>query len=129
MRPFSSTLYTQSSHSLCHLYGCRVCPYLDPTEEKHGQIKRFLFSLVASRHGEVIPLLRSYLKEIFEKVEDEVGAKGKSKFNSISDSELFKFVFRYYCGEDPTRTNLGSCGSTWVNIWVYPQLLPVGSAG
>ncbi|KAK4258703.1 hypothetical protein QN277_005124 [Acacia crassicarpa] len=109
--------------------GYRVCPYLDPSEQKHQQIKSFLFSLLSSRHGQVIPLLRSHLSELFQKLEDKVAGKGQAQFNSISDNELFNFIFRYYCGKDPTQTNLGSCGSRLFDLWVYPQLLPVGSAG
>ena len=109
--------------------GYRVCPYLDPSEPKHAAAKRFFFSLLSSRHDQVLPLLRSYLSELFLKLEDKVSDKGSAYFNSISDNEFFNFVFRLYCGKDPTETNLGSRGPTLFEAWVYPQVAPLGSLG
>ncbi|KAF7840900.1 allene oxide synthase 3-like [Senna tora] len=109
--------------------GYRICAYLDPSEQKHRQIKSFLFWMLSSRHGQVIPLLRSYLSELFLKLEDQVADKGEANYNSISDNELFNFAFRFYCGKDPTETNLGSSGAKLFELWTYPQLAPLGSAG
>ncbi|KAI4295586.1 hypothetical protein L6164_035616 [Bauhinia variegata] len=109
--------------------GYRVCAYLDPSEPKHTLIKRFFFSIVASQHDQVIPLLRSYLSELFIKLEDKVSQKGESSFNTISDNEFFNFVFRFYCGKDPAETKLGSKGPTLFDLWIYPQVAPLGSLG
>ncbi|KAI4298396.1 hypothetical protein L6164_031962 [Bauhinia variegata] len=109
--------------------GYRVCAYLDPSELKHTLIKRFFFSILSTRHDQVIPLLRSHLSELFIKLEDKVSQKGEASFNTISDNELFNFVFRLYCGKHPTETNLGSKGPTLFELWVYPQVAPLGSLG
>ncbi|KAI9127855.1 hypothetical protein K1719_000848 [Acacia pycnantha] len=107
--------------------GYRVCAYLDPSEKKHQQIKNFFFTLLASRKDQTIPLLRSYLNDLFLKLGDQVHDHGHASLNSISDSELFNFVFRLYSGKDPAQTNLGSFASKFFELWVFPQVAPVGS--
>ncbi|KAI9128458.1 hypothetical protein K1719_001451 [Acacia pycnantha] len=109
--------------------GYRVCAYLDPSEKKHQQIKNFFFALLASRKDQTIPLLRSYLNDLFLKLDDQVHDHGHASLNSISDSELFNFVFRLYSGKDPAQTNLGSFASKLFELWLVPQVAPLGSVG
>ncbi|XP_028777073.1 allene oxide synthase 3-like [Neltuma alba] len=109
--------------------GYRVCNYLDPSEPKHDQIKSFLLALIASRKDQVIPLLRNYLTELFIKVEDEVSGHGKVYFNPISQNELFNFLFHLYCGKAPVQTKLKSDGLKLFQLWVFAQVLPLGSLG
>lgn len=66
---------------------------------------------------------------MFVELQDKDSDKGQAYFNSISDNHLFNFVFRYYCGQDPTRTSLGSWGPKLFEFWVYPQVAPLGSLG
>lgn len=110
--------------------GYRICSYLDPSEPKHALVKRFFFYLLSSKIDRAIPLLRSHLSEVFQKLDDQVHRKRQAYFNSISDNELFNFVFRLYCGKDPTtETKLGSWAPTYFELWLYPQVAPLGTIG
>ncbi|KAI9109425.1 hypothetical protein K1719_019479 [Acacia pycnantha] len=109
--------------------GHRVCSYLDPSEPRHALLKSFFFHLLASKKDQAIPLLRSHLAEMFQKLDDQIHRKREAYFNSISDNELFNYVFRLFCGKDPTQTKLGSWGPTYFELWVYPQVAPLGSIG
>ncbi|KAL2898382.1 Allene oxide synthase chloroplastic [Bienertia sinuspersici] len=45
--------------------GIRVCSYLDPSEQKHHIFKSLLFSTLASRHNDIIPMFQEGLQGLF----------------------------------------------------------------
>ncbi|KAM3695206.1 hypothetical protein ACJW31_07G114800 [Castanea mollissima] len=109
--------------------GYRVCAFLDPSEPKHAILKGLFFSILASRHDKFIPLFRSCLSELFINIEDQVSDKGKSYFNTLSDSMSFDFVFRLFCDQNPLDTSIGSKGPTLFDKWLFFQLAPLITLG
>ncbi|KAF3975595.1 hypothetical protein CMV_001163 [Castanea mollissima] len=115
--------------SAAYFGGYRVCAILDPSEPKHARLKRLFFSILASRHDKFIPLFRSCLSELFINIEDQVSDKGKSYFNTLSDSMSFDFVFRLFCDQNPLDTSIGSKGPTLFDKWLFFQLAPLTTLG
>ncbi|XP_075673360.1 allene oxide synthase 3-like [Castanea sativa] len=115
--------------STAYFGGYRVCAFLDPSEPKHARLKRLFFSILASRHDKFIPLFRSCLSELFINIEDQVSDKGKSYFNTLSDSMSFDFVFRLFCDQNPLDTSIGSKGPTLFDKWLFFQLAPLTTLG
>ncbi|XP_030942626.1 allene oxide synthase 3-like [Quercus lobata] len=115
--------------STAYFGGYRVCAFLDPSEPKHARLKGLFFSILASRHDKFIPLFRSCLSELFINIEDQVSDKGKSYFNTLSDSMSFDFVFRLFCDQNPLDTSIGSKGPTLVDKWLFFQLAPLMTLG
>ncbi|XP_030944712.1 allene oxide synthase 3-like [Quercus lobata] len=115
--------------STAYFGGYRVCAFLDPSEPKHARLKGLFFSILASRHDKFIPLFRSCLSELFINIEDQVSDKGKSYFNTLSDSMSFDFVFRLFCDQNPLDTSIGSKGPILFDIWMFFQLAPLMTLG
>ena len=66
---------------------------------------------------------------MYLKLEDRVSLEGRAYFNSISDNELFNCVFQLYTGKDPNQTKLGSLAPKLFELWLLPQVAPIGSLG
>ncbi|XP_042493032.1 allene oxide synthase-like [Macadamia integrifolia] len=110
--------------------GYRICSYLDPSEPKHALLKRFIFSILASRHKRFIPEFSSSLSnDLFPLLEDQISRKGKADFNTTSDSMSFNFVFRLFCDKNPSVTKIGSKGPTLIAKWLVFQLAPLFTLG
>ncbi|RVW48435.1 Allene oxide synthase 3 [Vitis vinifera] len=109
--------------------GYRVLAFLDPSEPKHDLLKRFSFSLLASRHRDFIPVFRSGLPDLFTTIEDDVSSKGKANFNNIADGMYFNFVFRLICGKDPSDAKIRSEGPNIFSKWLFLQLSPLMTLG
>jgi hydroperoxide dehydratase len=109
--------------------GYRVCAFLDPSEPNHALLKRFFFSLLATRHDKFIPLFRNCLSELFINLEDQLSAKGKVYFNTPSDNMSFNFVFRLFCDQNPLDTSLKSNGPKLFDKWLFFQLAPLITLG
>jgi hydroperoxide dehydratase len=109
--------------------GYRVCAFLDPSEPNHALLKRFFFSLLATRHDKFIPLFRNCLSELFINLEDQLSDKGKVYFNTPSDNMSFNFVFRLFCDQNPLDTSLKSNGPKLFDKWLFFQLAPLITLG
>ncbi|GMY05899.1 allene oxide synthase 3-like [Fagus crenata] len=109
--------------------GYRVCAFLDPSEPNHALLKRFFFSLLATRHDKYIPLFRNCLSELFINLEDQLSDKGKVYFNTPSDNMSFNFVFRLFCDQNPLDTSLKSNGPKLFDKWLFFQLAPLITLG
>ncbi|KAJ9704880.1 hypothetical protein PVL29_003093 [Vitis rotundifolia] len=109
--------------------GYRVLAFLDPSEPKHDLLKRFSFSLLASRHRDFIPVFRSGLPDLFTTIEDDVSSKGKANFNDIADDMYFNYVFRLICGNDPSDAKIRSEGPNIFSKWLFLQLSPLMTLG
>ncbi|KAF9684314.1 hypothetical protein SADUNF_Sadunf04G0105200 [Salix dunnii] len=115
--------------SLSFTGGHRVCAYLDPSEPNHTTLKSFFMSILASKHKDFVPLFRTCLSQMFADIEDEMGSKKTAGFNDPSDAMAFNFVFRLFCGKDPSKTKLGSEGPAVVDKWLGLQLAPLATLG
>ncbi|KAF8028322.1 hypothetical protein BT93_E1054 [Corymbia citriodora subsp. variegata] len=109
--------------------GYRACAFLDPSEPKHAELKRWFLSLLAARRDVCIPTLRSCLSDLFVDLEDELSSKGKASFNSLNDKMSFNFVFELLCGQKPSSTILGTKGAAMFDQWIALQLAPIMSLG
>ncbi|KAJ6395904.1 hypothetical protein OIU77_021043 [Salix suchowensis] len=69
------------------------------------------------------------LSQMFVDIEDGMGSKKTASFNDPSDAMSFNFVFRLFCGKDPSKTKLGSEGPAAVNKWLGLQLAPLATLG
>ncbi|XP_030443030.2 allene oxide synthase 3-like [Syzygium oleosum] len=115
--------------SLDYFGGYRVCAFLDPSEPKHAVLKQFVFSMLVSRHGEIVPLFRNCLSELFINLEDELASKGKVYFNTYSDKMSFNFVFRLFCDKKPHDATIETKGSKLFDSWLFFQLAPLMTLG
>ncbi|KAL2898383.1 Allene oxide synthase chloroplastic [Bienertia sinuspersici] len=105
--------------------GYRVCSYLDPSEPKHRIFKSLLFSTLASRHNDIIPMFQDGLERLFSKVEQQVKETSRGDFNTPSDSLSLEIFFRIFCDDErPTDTILGSDGPSIIKKWVIFQISP-----
>ncbi|XP_054796538.1 allene oxide synthase 1, chloroplastic-like [Prosopis cineraria] len=105
--------------------GYRVLSYLDPSEPKHGPLKRLMFFLLKSRRDHVIPEFHSCYTGLFENLESELAARGKANFVDAHDQAAFDFLARALYGSSPADTKLGSDGPKLVQKWVLFQLSPI----
>ncbi|KAE8674540.1 Allene oxide synthase [Hibiscus syriacus] len=109
--------------------GYRILSYLDPSEPNHTKFKQLLFFLLKSAKDRVFPAFESSYTELFETVEKEVAAKGKSNITSLNEAAAFNFLGRAYYGSNPPDTKLGNDGPTSIAKWVLLHLAPVLSLG
>lgn len=109
--------------------GYRVLSYLDPSEPRHGQLKRLMFFLLKSRRDNVIPEFHSSYTDLFETLENELATKGKANFGDANDQAAFNFLARSLYGSNPADTKLGLDGPKLVQKWVLFQLSPILSLG
>ncbi|KAJ8467005.1 hypothetical protein OPV22_029557 [Ensete ventricosum] len=109
--------------------GYRVCSYLDPSEPSHAKVKQLLFNILVSRKDAVIPVFRTNFTALFETMESQVAAAGKSDFNKLNDNTSFDFLGEAYFGVRPSSTDLGSTGPTKSTKWLFLQLCPLMTLG
>lgn len=105
--------------------GYRILSYLDPSEPHHGKLKSLIFFLLKSRRDHVIPEFQSSYTELFETLESELAAKGKSSFGEANDQAAFKFLSRALYGTNPADTKLGLDGPGLIQKWVLFQISPI----
>ncbi|KAI9113320.1 hypothetical protein K1719_015845 [Acacia pycnantha] len=105
--------------------GYRVLSYLDPSEPKHGPLKRLMFFLLKSRRDHVIPEFHSCYTVLFDTLENELSANGKANFGDAHDQAAFNFLARALYGSNPADTKLGLDGPKLVQKWVLFQLSPI----
>ncbi|KAK8596772.1 hypothetical protein V6N13_001377 [Hibiscus sabdariffa] len=109
--------------------GYRILSYLDPSEPKHAQLKQLLFFLLKSSSDRVFPEFEICYTELFETLEKELAAKGKSSFTAPNEQAAFNFLGQAYFSSNPTYTELGVDGPTLIGKWVLFNLAPVLSLG
>ncbi|KMZ61450.1 Allene oxide synthase [Zostera marina] len=109
--------------------GYRMLSYLDPSEEKHTQVKTLLFRLLASRKHHVIPEFRKAYNTLFENMELEIAKDGKSDFNAGNDQQGFEFACTSFFGVSPSSTDLGTSGPDKAAFWLVFHLHPLVSIG
>lgn len=108
----------------------RTCAFLDPSEPEHSALKRLFLSFLASRHDKFVPLFRSSLSDMFDKLDGKLEEKNAAAadFNPMSDAAAFDFIFRLLTDRSPDE-KLGSEGPGLVDKWLAMQLAPLASAG
>ncbi|XP_062098835.1 allene oxide synthase 1, chloroplastic-like [Humulus lupulus] len=105
--------------------GYRILSYLDPSEPKHAKLKSLLFFMLKARRDMVIPEFHSTYTELFETLESDLAAKGKTNFGDANDQAAFKFLGRALYGVNPADTKLGSDGPKLIQKWVVFNLHPI----
>lgn len=115
--------------SLSFSGGYRVCAYLDPSETKHTALKSYFMSVLASKHSEFIPLFRTCLSQLFISIEDGIASQKKANFNNPCQVMSFDYIFRLFCGKDPSDTAIGSKGPAIADKWLALQLGPLFTLG
>lgn len=108
--------------------GIRACAFLDPSETEHSVLKRHFLKFLASRHDKFIPLFRSSVSEMFDKLEKELEKNNVASFNPVSDSASFDFIFRLLSDRSPDE-KLSSEGPGLVDKWLSMQLAPLATLG
>ncbi|XP_078430550.1 allene oxide synthase [Wolffia australiana] len=109
--------------------GYRVLSYLDPSEPNHALIKSFLFYLMGSASGAIIPEFSSSFGAAFDVLEAEIAEQGRADFGEASDEAAFRFLCRAVLRKDPAEGRLGSEGPGLVGKWVLFQLAPLLTLG
>lgn len=115
--------------SLALTGGYRVLSYLDPSEPKHGLLKKFLFQILSSRRHVVIEEFRHSFGSMFGDIEKELEKTGKADFGEFNDQAAFGFLSKSLFGTDPESTALGKEGPGLILKWVLFQLGPLISIG
>ncbi|XP_062109091.1 allene oxide synthase 1, chloroplastic-like [Humulus lupulus] len=105
--------------------GHRILSYLDPSEPKHAKLKSLIFFMLKARRDMVIPEFHATYTELFENLESDLAAKGKTSFGEANDQAAFKFLGRALYGVSPTDTKLGTDGPKLVQKWVLFNLHPI----
>ncbi|KAA0031258.1 allene oxide synthase 3-like [Cucumis melo var. makuwa] len=114
--------------SLAFTGGIRTCAFLDPSETEHSVLKRHFLNFLASRHHQFIPLFRTSISEMFDKLEKELKNNNVANFNPVSDSASFDFIFRLLSDRSPNK-NFISEGPGLVDRWLTMQLAPLATLG
>ncbi|EEF52507.1 allene oxide synthase [Ricinus communis] len=109
--------------------GYRVLSYLDPSEQKHTQLKQLLFYLLKSRRDHVIPEFASSYTELFDGLEKDLASKGKVSFNDPGEQAAFSFLGKCYFGTNPVDSKVGTDGPSLIAKWVLFQLAPILTLG
>lgn len=109
--------------------GYRVAVYLDPSEEKHSKLKRFLFEVLKNSRDRYFPEFSRAFDEFGVAVDKEMENKGKASFSTQIDQLIFNFLCRSIAGADPVTQGLGTKGPSYVTEWLAPQLAPTVSLG
>eukprot|EP00262_Sarcandra_glabra_P014794 TRINITY_DN43_c0_g1_i1.p1 TRINITY_DN43_c0_g1~~TRINITY_DN43_c0_g1_i1.p1 ORF type:complete len:516 (-),score=20.56 TRINITY_DN43_c0_g1_i1:237-1784(-) len=109
--------------------GYRILSYLDPSEPNHAKLKSLLFFLLKSARDRIIPEFHNTFTELFETLENELAAKGKSSFGTPNDQASFNFLSRALFGKNPADTKIGSDAPTLITKWIFLQLSPLITLG
>ncbi|KAL5074014.1 hypothetical protein RYX36_012998 [Vicia faba] len=109
--------------------GYRILSYLDPSEPKHDQLKRFLFFLLKSRSTHFIPEFHSSYTNLFETLEKELAKKGKAAFADSGAQTAFNYLAKAFYGVNPTETKLGTDAPSIITKWTALQLAPILTIG
>ncbi|XP_058785306.1 allene oxide synthase 1, chloroplastic-like [Vicia villosa] len=109
--------------------GYRILSYLDPSEPKHDQLKRFLFFLLKSRSSHFIPEFHSSYTNLFETLEKDLAKNGKAPFGESSDQTAFNYLAKAFYGVNPSETKLGTDAPSIITKWTALQLGPILTIG
>ncbi|CAL5205316.1 unnamed protein product [Lathyrus oleraceus] len=109
--------------------GYRILSYLDPSEPKHEQLKRFLFFLLKSRSSHFIPEFRSSYSKLFDTLEKDLENTAKAVFADANDQEAFNYLSKAFYGVNPSETSLKTDGPSIVTKWTLLQLGPILTLG
>ncbi|XP_057434892.1 allene oxide synthase 1, chloroplastic-like [Lotus japonicus] len=109
--------------------GYRTLSYLDPSEERHHQLKRLMFFLLKSRISHVIPEFHSSYTELFNTLENDLAEKGKAIFADVNDQAAFNFLAKALYGTHPSETHLGRDGPSIITKWTLFQISPILKLG
>ncbi|KAH7290519.1 hypothetical protein KP509_30G051600 [Ceratopteris richardii] len=118
--------------SLSFFGGIRPCIYLDPSEERHTNIKSFIIDLIKSNANKWIPEIGKAASEIFTVWEEKMAKDGTAELNSECGQFACNVLLRTVVGRDPAapgEASLGDNGPLYFQAWLGPQLAPIASVG
>ncbi|KAL3597292.1 hypothetical protein D5086_008929 [Populus alba] len=64
-----------------------------------------------------------------ENIEDGIASQKKANFNNPCQVMSFNYIFRLFCGKDPSETSIGSKGPAIADKWLALQLGPLFTLG
>ncbi|CAI0550856.1 unnamed protein product [Linum tenue] len=106
----------------------RTCAYLDTSEPKHAQIKKFAMDILKRSSKVWISELQSNLDEMWTTVEADLSSKGTASFFLPLQQCLFKFLTKSIVGADVSASpDIAKSGPTIIGAWLAFQLLPTVS--
>uniref|UniRef100_A0A0C9QMP3 TSA: Wollemia nobilis Ref_Wollemi_Transcript_21860_2209 transcribed RNA sequence n=1 Tax=Wollemia nobilis TaxID=56998 RepID=A0A0C9QMP3_9CONI len=112
--------------------GYRTLSYLDPSEEKHGQLKNFCFEVLKMNRDRWIPEFDRATSELWQELETQLAEHGRAAFNEASEQMCLNFLCRSVMDRDPAEpgeTALGSDGPSLIKKWIFFQLAPINTIG
>lgn len=103
----------------------RVCAYLDTSEPKHAQIKKFSMDILKRSSKKWVPTMVDKLDTMWDNIEAEVSKSGSTSYFFPTQKFLFKFLTLCLAGADPsTSPEIDHSGHIMLDKWLVPQLLP-----
>lgn len=112
--------------------GYRTLSFLDPSEEKHTQLKNFCFEVLRMNRDRWFPEFARAASELWGVLEKQLAENGRAVFNDEFEQVAFNFLCRSVADRDPAdpgMTCLGTDGPTLIKKWVFFQLAPILSLG
>lgn len=112
--------------------GYRTLSYLDPSEEKHAQLKNFCFEMLRMNRDRWLPEFARATSELWGVLEKQLAENGRAVFNDEFEQMAFNFLCRSVADRDPADpgiTCLGADGPILIKKWVFCQLAPLYSLG
>eukprot|EP00252_Welwitschia_mirabilis_P009649 TRINITY_DN2232_c0_g1_i1.p1 TRINITY_DN2232_c0_g1~~TRINITY_DN2232_c0_g1_i1.p1 ORF type:complete len:594 (+),score=-68.98 TRINITY_DN2232_c0_g1_i1:220-1782(+) len=109
--------------------GYRTLSFLDPSEERHTQLKNFVFTVLGMHRDRFIPEFGRAAEELWGTLEADLAATGKANFNPAAEHMALNFLLRAVTGKDPETAGLGKDGPGIIKKWVLCQLAPITSLG
>nr|QCF46584.1 allene oxide synthase [Pohlia nutans] len=108
--------------------GYRVCPYLDPSEDRHTKLKQWCFDVLAKNGRNFLPEFHKAIDESMVLWEKDIAGGKRGDVSGEVKQFAFNFLFRAICHHDPAAPgpgSLGRDGGPGASLWALPQLAPI----
>ncbi|CAI9090106.1 OLC1v1024797C1 [Oldenlandia corymbosa var. corymbosa] len=108
----------------------RVCAYLDTSETKHTQLKKFAMDILKRSSSKWVQTMVSKLDIMWAKIESELSKPNPGTYIPTLQQFLFEFLSICIVGADPsTSPELSKNGFFYLDTWLALQLLPITYTG
>ncbi|WOH02659.1 hypothetical protein DCAR_0522048 [Daucus carota subsp. sativus] len=104
----------------------RVCAYLDTSEPKHTQVKKFAMEILKRSSKIWVPTVTSNLDTMWDSIEAGISESGS--VTPLAQLQQFIFNFLTICliGADPAKSpEVAEKGYMWLDAWLALQVLPI----
>nr|XP_027061608.1 fatty acid hydroperoxide lyase, chloroplastic-like [Coffea arabica] len=108
----------------------RVCAYLDTSEAKHTQLKKFSMDILKRSSAIWVKTMVSKLDTMWATIESDISKSGSSNIIPPLQQFLFNFLTICITGADPsTSPEISKAGFALIDTWLGLQLLPTVKVG